>query len=202
MGLEYANDIACIKSAIYCCFQTAQKIFAAVNYRDKKPALQTTYVTYRFTLPGQAFEKWNHTKSVASTGGIKLDDLLRPVLSLSICRERCVYFLCLLDTSVHDMWLTYDTCILQRWKILTFWWSVKRMVIESHSPGNIPTGFIHSLFPLSFVHIFILDHPRIQKHYWKRVAFAIHFRILCGACSTCGWRAKLFQVQGNCSRLR
>lgn len=78
MGLEYANDIACIKSAIYCCFQTAQKIFAAVNYRDKKPALQTTYVTYRFTLPGQAFEKWNHTKSVASTGGIKLHDLLRP----------------------------------------------------------------------------------------------------------------------------
>lgn len=78
MRLEYANDIACIKSAIYCCFQTAHKIFVAVNYRDKKPTLQMTYVTYRFTLSGQAFEKWNHTKSVASTGGIKLDDLLRP----------------------------------------------------------------------------------------------------------------------------
>lgn len=57
----------------------------------------------------------------------------------------------------------YDTCILQRWKILTFWWSVKHIVIESHSPGNIPTGFIHSLSPLSFVHILILDHPRIQN---------------------------------------
>lgn len=105
MRLEYANDIACIKSAIYCCFQSAQKIFAAVNYRDKKPSLQMTYVTYRFTLSGQAFEKWNHTKSVASTGGIKLDDLLRPVLSLSICGQRCVYFLCLLNTCVYDMLL-------------------------------------------------------------------------------------------------